>query len=118
MIKTEEYIKFLEKLKNANSPLVIENCDQIIKRLQMWEDFEDELSRLFLSGGVVSVESLYKSFKKIKEKYFPAKKINIEVECDEEDAELFEKYLKKYSDSLPLHDIKFKIKKEDKKDGF
>lgn len=110
MIKTEEYIEFLVKLKNANSPLVIENCDRIIGRLRMWKDFEDELSKLFLSGGVVSVESLHKSFRKIKEKYFPKKRISIELECDEEDVESFEKYLRKYSDSCYMHDLKFKIK--------
>jgi len=110
MIKTEEYIEFLVKLKNANSPLVIENCDRIIKRLRMWKDFEDELSKLFLSGGVVKVGDLHDLFKTIKEKYFPRKKVNIEIECDEEDVESFEKYIRKYSDSCYMHDLKFKIK--------
>lgn len=112
MIKTEEYIDFLEKLKNANSSYVIENCNELIKRLKMWKNLEDELSKLFLSGGVVSVESLHKMFKTIKEKYFPTRKIKVELECDEEDIKSLEKYLKKYSDSLPLHDIKFKFKED------
>ena len=112
MIKTEDYINFLEKLKNANSLYVIENCNELIKQLRMWRDLEAELSKLFLSGGVVSVESLHKTFKTIKEKYFPSRKISVEIECDEEDFESLENYLKKYSDSLYLHDLKFKFKEE------